>query len=91
MQTVTIGELQNNLSLYLNQAKIGDEIMVEENDEIIARILPFDSLTEEQVLVSEGLMKQPKKALSEDFWEMDAPEIPLEKIVDAIRSERDED
>ncbi len=36
-------------------------------------------------------MRLPKKELTEDFWETDAPEIPLEKFVEAIRSERDED
>ena len=33
----------------------------------------------------------PKKELPEDFWETDAPEISIEKIVGAIRNERDED
>ena len=91
MQTVTVGELQHNLSLYLKKAKNGDEIIVEENNEVIARILPFNSQIEEQILVSQGVMTLPKKQLSEDFWEMDAPKISLEKIVETIRNERDED
>ncbi|MBA3633633.1 MAG: type II toxin-antitoxin system prevent-host-death family antitoxin [Acidobacteria bacterium] len=89
MQTISISELQHNLALYLEKVKDGDEIIVKEENEIIARILPFDN--EEQLLVAEGLMRLPKKELAKDFWESDAPEIPLEKIVKAIRSERDED
>lgn len=91
MQTISINELQHNLNLYLRKAKDGDEFVVEENDEIIARITSFDENEEEKMLVQQGLMSLPKKELTEDFWETDAPEISLEKIVKAIRSERDED
>ena len=91
MQTVSVGELQHNLSLYLNLAKTGDEIMVEDNNEIIARILPFNTQTEEQLLVSQGFMTMPKHTLSEDFWDTTAPEVSLGKIVETIRSERDDD
>ena len=89
MQTISINELQHNLSLYLDKVKDGDEIIVEDENEIIARILPFEN--EEQKLVLQGLMAMPENNLPEDFWESDASEIPLEKIVEAIRSERDED
>lgn len=91
MQTVTVGELQHNLSKYLKKAKNGDEIIVEENNEVIARILPFNSEIEEQILVSQGIMTLPKKELPKDFWEMDAPEVSIKTIVEAIRTERDED
>lgn len=91
MQTITVSELQNNLGLYLEKVKDGDEIIVKDADSLIARILPFDKSDEEQLLVSQGLMSLPKKELSEDFWESDAPEIPLGKIVKTIRSERNED
>jgi antitoxin (DNA-binding transcriptional repressor) of toxin-antitoxin stability system len=91
MQTVSVGELQHNLGLYLKKAKNGDEIIVEENDEVIARILPFNLEIEEQMLVSQGIMTLPTKELPKDYWETDAPEISIEKIVETIRSERDED
>ncbi len=90
MQTISVSELQTNLGLYLEKVKDGDEIIVEDDNKMIARILPFDENNEEQILVSQGFMTLPKKELPEDFWESDAPEIPLEKIVKAIRGERDE-
>ena len=89
MQTINVNELQHNLNVYLAKVKDGDEIIVEDGNVMIARILPFE--TEESRLVAGGLMSLPKKQLTEDFWETDAPEISLEKIVGAIRSERDED
>ncbi len=91
MQTISVSELQQNLGLYLEKVKDGDEIIVEDDNEVIARILPFAEKDEEQILVSQGSMTMPKKELSEDFWESDAPEVSLEKIVETIRSERDED
>ena len=91
MQTISVRELQHNLGLYLEKVKEGNEIIIEEENEAIARILPFDADDEEARLVTEGLMRLPKKELTEDFWEREAPEISQEKIVEAIRSERDED
>ena len=91
MQTISVSELEHNLGLYLEKVKKGDEIVVEEENEVIARILSADTNNEEARLVAEGLMRLPKKKLTEDFWETDAPEIPLKKIVGAIRAERDED
>ncbi len=91
MHTISVSQLQHNLISYLEKAKDGDEIIIEDKNEAIARILPLDVRDEEARLVAEGLMRLPKKKLTEDFWETDAPEIPLEKFVEAIRSERDED
>ncbi len=91
MQTISISELQQNLALYLKKVKDGDEIIVEETGEAIARISPFDTEDEDARLVAEGLMRLPRKELPKDFWDEDAPEISLEEIVKAIRSERDED
>jgi hypothetical protein len=45
------------------------KIIVEENYEIIARILPFNSQMEEQLLVSQGIMTLPQKELTERFLE----------------------
>lgn len=91
MHTVSISGLQHNLISYLEKAKDGDEIIIEDKNEAIARILPLDVRDEEARLVAEGLMRLAKKELSEDFWDAPAPEMPLEKIVKAVRSERDED
>jgi hypothetical protein len=46
---------------------------------------------EEQMLVSQGIMTMPKTGLPKDYWDLEAPEISTEKIVETIRSERNED
>jgi prevent-host-death family protein len=91
MQTISVSELRQNLSLYLEKVKDGDEIIIEDNSEVIARILPFDAGGEGKFLVEQGFMTLPKKELTEDFWNGDAPEVSMEKITEAIRNERDED
>ena len=91
MHTISVSELQRNLISYLEKAKDGDEIIIEDENEVIARILPADVKDEESRLVAAGLMRLPKKELSEDIWNAHAPKIPLKKIVEAVRSERDED
>ncbi len=91
MHTISVSELQHNLISYLENAKDGDEIIIEDENEAVARILPADARDEEARLVAEGLMRLPKKELSEDIWNAPAPKIPLKKIVEAVRSERDED
>lgn len=92
MQTISVSELRHNLSLYLEKVKDGDEIIVEDENEVIARILPFYEKDEEQILVSQQLMTLPREKLPEGFWEMDAKEeVSPEKIAEVIRAERDED
>ena len=89
MQTISVRELQQNLGLYLEKVKDGDEIIVADENKIIARILPFE--TEEERLVADNLMSLPKSELPGYFWETDAPEVLQEKIIEIIRSERDKD
>ena len=96
MNTIEISELQKHLGNYLAQVKRGQEFAIEEDDKIIAQILPYgakNGLSEdEKKLVAEGLMRLPlQEETDEDFWEMDLPEVDLEKIVETIRNERDED
>ncbi len=91
MHTISVSELQHNLGLYLEKVKEGDEIIVEDENRAIARILPVDAKGEETLLAAKGLIRMPEKQLNADFWKEDAPEISLEKIVEVIRKERDED
>ena len=55
MQMISVSELRQNLSLYLEKVKEGGEIIVEDENEVIARITPFDEDAEEKILVEQGL------------------------------------
>jgi prevent-host-death family protein len=95
MQTVNIADLKNNLSAWLEQVRNGEELIVKDRNRPIARLLPLspsdDLDAEEESLVAAGLMRLPIKEKSNDFLNQPAPEVSLEAVRAAIRSERDED
>jgi hypothetical protein len=45
---------------------------------------------EENKLVEAGLMRLPTAELTEDFWQMPAPQVPTAAIIAAIQADRDE-
>ena len=97
MQTVNIAELKNRLSHYLDDVRRGEEVVIKDRNTPIAKIVPLaatdDYETEEAGLVAAGILRLPeKKGLPAWFWE-DAPGggVSVERIVEVIRSERDED
>lgn len=92
-----IAELKNNLSVYLKDVKNGGEVIVSERNVPFAKIVPFvekeEYETEEQKLVAEGILAPPAISgpLPDSFWEDDdLPSVPLDKILEVIREERDE-
>lgn len=92
-----IAELKNNLSVYLKDVKNGGEVIVSERNVPFAKIIPFvekeEYETEEEKLVAEGILAPPaiRGPLPDSFWEESRPSIPLKKILEIIREERDED
>lgn len=95
METVNIAELKSNLSAYLEQVRNGAELIVRDRNRPIARLMPLaageDLDAEEEGLVAAGLMRLPLQEKSNDFLKLPAPEVSLDHIRAAIRSERDED
>jgi prevent-host-death family protein len=71
MKSVNIAELKNRLSVYLNDVKAGEEILVRDRNQPVARIVPLvrSRDEDEETAPGEGL-------LEESFWEMPAPRVP---------------
>jgi prevent-host-death family protein len=93
MQTVSITDLKNNLSAYLEQVQNGLELVVKDRNRPIARLLPLgvDLDAEEEALIASGLMRLSLEPKNDDFLDLPAPEVSIDKIRDIIRTERDED
>lgn len=96
MKTANIAELKNSLSKYLAEVKRGGEVLVSERNVPFAKIVPLNQTddydAEEMELVAKGLMSLPEddSPLPDSFWEDDdLPSIPLEKILEVIREDRD--
>lgn len=95
MKSVNIAELKNRLSLYLNEVKNGEEILVRERSNPIARIVPLSSSSgdddELAVLAAKGKLRLGEGELDESFWDLPAPRIPPAALQRALERERDED
>ena len=95
MKTVNIADLKNNLSAYLEKVRHGEELIVKDRNQPIARVLPLvveqDYELEEESLVAAGLLRLPTAELPKNFWKTPAPKVSAEKLKAAIRADRDED
>lgn len=73
----------------------GEEIMVKDRNVPIAKIVPLSSAddldAETLALVATGKLRLGKGRLPGSFWALPAPRIPLKRIVEAVRAEREED
>lgn len=94
MKSVTIAELKNRLSLYLNDVKAGEEILVRDLNQPVARIVPLvrsrDEDEELLALASQGKLRLGEGLLEEYFWEMPAPRVPATALRRTVEQERSE-
>ena len=95
MKSVNIAQLKDGLSGYLNEVKAGEEILVRDRSQPVARIVPLarsqDDDDELLALAAQGKLRLGEGSLEESFWEMPAPRVPAAALRRAIDQERDED
>ncbi len=95
MKSVNIAELKNHLSLYLNEVKAGEEILVRDRNLPVARIVPLARATDENAellaLAAQGKIRLGEGALDESFWELPAPRVSADALRWALEQERDDD
>ena len=95
MKSVNIAELKNRLSVYLNDVKAGEEILVRDRNRPVARIVPLARSIHEDnqllALASQGKLRLGEGLLEESFWEMPAPRVPATALRRALEQERDEE
>jgi len=95
MLNVDVAELKNDLTSILSEVLAGKEILILDQERPVAKLVPvtpeedFDS--ELLALAAAGKAQLPEMDLPESFWEMPSPEVPLDKIVATLRSDRDEE
>jgi prevent-host-death family protein len=95
MKSVNIAELKNRLSVYLNDVKAGEEILVRDRNQPVARIVPLarslDQDEELLALASRGKLRLGHGVLDESFWAMPAPRVAVAALRRALEQERDDD
>lgn len=93
MRSVNIAELKNRLSAYLDEVRAGEEIMIRDRNQAIAKIVPLslaDFDAAERALIASGEMRPPERPLPTSFWAMPAPRVPMRRIRAVIAAEREE-
>lgn len=95
MKSVNIAELKNHLSGYLNEVKAGQEILVRDRNQPVARIVPLARSEDEDeelvALASQGKLRLGEGIVEESFWKMPAPRVSAAILRRAVEQERDED
>jgi prevent-host-death family protein len=95
MKSVNIAELKNRLSLYLNEVRAGEEILVRDRDLPIARIVPL-SHTEDQesellALAAQGKLRLGQGQIDDEYWKLRLPRVSGKTAQEVIDEERRED
>jgi len=95
VRTVSIADLKDHLSSYLNEVRSGREVLIRDRKTPIARIVPLPPLDELEPellrLAAAGQVRLPSRPLPQDFWSTAAPHVARKRIARALEAERERD
>lgn len=94
MRSVTIADLKNNLSRYLDEVRQGEEVLIRNRNLPIAKIVPLSTSDEEEdllALAAQGLLSLPEKdkGFPKDFFTAPLPKVKVDALK-LLREERDD-
>lgn len=91
MTKTAVTKLKASLAHYIKQVKAGEEILVTERGEPVAKIVPVDKVGSESIksLEKQGLVRSGSGRLPADFWELPRPEDKTRAALNALLSERE--
>lgn len=99
MKTVKVAELKNRLSAYLQLVRSGEEVIVKDRDQPVARISPYNitQVSErERRLVAAGALKLPEQptpdwnSFCDEFFAQPGAKVDPRKLIRAVIKEREE-
>src|SRR6266540_5583345 len=97
MKTVSVKQLQNDLSRYLDEVRAGKEVVIEERNNPVAKIIPFSADDEDDAylmkLAAEGRARLPieEGPIPPEFWEEPPFNVSAKELVALVSEDRDED
>ncbi len=93
MKTAAVSELKARLSKYLNRVKAGEEVLITDRGNPVARLTPIlrTTVSRETLATMEkkGLIKLGSGRLPKDFWSMPRPDDPEGLVLQALLEERE--
>lgn len=94
MKRASVAELKSRLSEFLAAVKRGEDVIVTERGRPVARLTGLAGRASLDARMSElvraGLATPPKRRLPREFLQQAAPADPEGKLLDALRSDREE-
>lgn len=98
MKTVSVKQLQNDLGRYLDEVRAGKEVIIEERNNPVAKIIPFNAEDEDEEfdehlakLIAEGKARAPIGPLAPEFWTEPPIKVSEKELVALVSEDRDED
>jgi prevent-host-death family protein len=93
MKTAAVSELKARLSKYLDRVKAGEEILITDRGNPVARLTPIvRAKTSRQtigIMEKRGLIKLGSGKLPKNFWSMPRPADPEGMVLKALLEERE--
>lgn len=93
MKTAAVSELKARLSKYLNRVKTGEEVLITDRGNPVARLMPISRTTtgRETMIGMEkrGLIRLGSGSLPKDFWSMPRAEDAKGLVLRALLEERE--
>lgn len=93
MKTISISKAKASLSEQIRKVKRGEEIIITDRGEPVARLLPASPASDDSSLAAlerAGLIRLSRKRLDKSFWTRRRPPDPKGLVRKAVREERDE-
>lgn len=94
MQSTTVTNFKSLISAYMRQVKDGEEVLITERGQAVARILPVNGVASlpGHLLEMEkrGQLKRAQTSLPDNFWDLPRPMDPHAKLRAAVSQEREE-
>jgi antitoxin (DNA-binding transcriptional repressor) of toxin-antitoxin stability system len=95
MKSVNIAQLKDGLSGFLNDVKAGEEILVRDRNQPVARIVPLTRSADEdeelRALASQGKLRLGEGVIEDSFWQLPAPRVAAAALRRAVEQERNDD
>jgi antitoxin (DNA-binding transcriptional repressor) of toxin-antitoxin stability system len=98
MRSVSVKELKDDPGRYLDEVLAGEEVLIEDQDQPVAKIIPFDAEDEDEEfdeylaqLIAEGRARPPIGPLAPEFWTEPPIKISANELVALVSEDRDED
>jgi antitoxin (DNA-binding transcriptional repressor) of toxin-antitoxin stability system len=97
MRSVSVKELKDDPGRYLDEVLAGEEVLIEDHDQPVAKIIPFNAYDEDDAyltkLAAEGKVRLPIEdgPIPPEFWEEPPFNISEKDLVTLVSEDRDED